>query len=140
MFKRLIPVILSTVFVSAMAFAQNVQVDAYLGGGQLQAGGAFGYKIYNLGPDLGTAEVPLYARVGAAMGADQSRFTLGVDAQSPEVVGLLRFDAGAGVEFTTHNSGFAPYLRLGTQIWVFFGDLDFSTQATTYRAGLRLNF
>lgn len=123
-----------------------VQLDIYNTGPSTSfiAGGAFAYRVYDLGQDLATPDsFPVYGRFGIAMGSNYSRFTLGADAMSPWFFGLFRVQAGAGLEvdsIAADPTEVGPYVRMGSQLWVFFGDFDFSLNTTHYAAGIRLEF
>lgn len=120
------------------------QLDIYTshGSGAFRTGGAIGIPILDFGGLMHSkGNVPLYLRTGLTMTDTGARVTVGGDLMSPWIL-FFRVQAGGGLEINAHSTyaQTTPYLRLGSQLWIFFSDLDYSKLGTTYRGGLRIEF
>lgn len=124
------------------------QLDFYAGShnaATLRAGGALGVPIGNLAPLLSTSQIfPVYLRGSLSLEDTTSRFTLGPDFMSPWIL-FFRGQFGGGVEAVRKTGAVTtttlqPYLRLGTQVWICFTDVDLTREGTRYSGGFRFEF
>lgn len=124
--------------------AAQPQLDFYTthDTGTVQAGGALGIPVFDFKNVLKTDKnFPLYARTGLSMTNTGARITVGADLMTPWFL-CFRGQVGSGLEVDAHSTyaQTTPYIRMGTQLWVFFSDVDVSRFGTNARGGLRLEF
>lgn len=124
--------------------AAQPQIDFYTtnDAGLVKAGGALGIPVFDFKDVLKSGRnFPLYARAGLSMTSTGARATLGGDLMTPWFL-CFRGQIGSGLEVDAHSTyaQTTPYIRMGTQLWIFFSDVDFSRFGTNARGGLRLEF